>query len=123
MDKWERNGRLFLITEEKRTMPGIDFSRLRAEIPMEQVLHLLRFQPAKHTGNQWYGCCPLHDCASSRRRAFSVNVETGRYYCHECKSYGNQLELWATMTGLPFRDAAIDLCHAMGREVPWIHRW
>ena len=26
-------------------MPGIDFDRLRREIPMEDVLHLIDFQP------------------------------------------------------------------------------
>jgi len=26
-------------------MPGIDFDRLRREIPMEDVLHLIGFQP------------------------------------------------------------------------------
>ena len=38
-----------------RTMPGVDFNRLRAEITMEQVLDLLGFQPSQRTGDQWYG--------------------------------------------------------------------
>lgn len=104
-------------------MPGVDFNRLRADITMEEVLNLLRFQPSKQSGNQWYGCCPLHHCSSSRSRVFSVNVATGRYYCHQCKSHGNQLELWATVTNLSLHQAAIDLCETLGREVPWITRW
>ena len=104
-------------------MPGVDFDRLRTEVMMEQVLHLLGFEASNRTGVQWYGSCPLRDCASSRRHSFSVNVALGRYSCHRCRSQGNQLELWAAATKLPLHQAAIDLCHRLGRDVPWIRRW
>jgi len=104
-------------------MPGIDFDRLRREIPMEDVLHLIGFQPCQTTGDQWYGGCPLHGSTVDRARHFSVNVATGRYSCHKCHSYGNQLELWAAYIKKPLHPAMIDLCHALGREVPWILRW
>jgi CHC2 zinc finger len=103
-------------------VPGIDFNRLRAEITMEQVLNLLGFQPARRTGDQWYGCCPLHGSTSGRCQCFSVNVAISRYCCHRCHSQGNQLELWAAAGKLPLYQAAIDLCHALGREVPWLYR-
>ena len=101
-------------------MPGVDFDRLRAEITMAQVLHLLAFEPVSCSGPQWYGCCPLHESPSKRRRSFSVNVALGRYYCHRCHSHGNQLELWAAATKLPLHPAAIDLCRRLGRDVHWI---
>jgi len=104
-------------------MPGVDFDRLRAEITMQQVLQLLGFEPARCPGDQWYGRCPLRDCPPSRRPCFSVNVAIGRYYCHRCHRHGHQIELWAAATGLRLYPAAIDLCAALGREVPWIHRW
>jgi DNA primase len=103
-------------------MPGVDFDRLRTQITMEQVLDLLGFEPCQRTGDQWYGCCPLHNSASGRR-CFSVNVAIGRYRCHQCHSQGHQLELWAAATKLSLYQAAIDLCLAMGEEVPRIHRW
>ena len=53
----------------------------------------------------------------------SVKVALGRYYCHRCRSRGNQLELWAAAQGLPLHPAAIDLCSQLGREGPWIQRW
>jgi hypothetical protein len=90
---------------------------------MEQVLNLLGFEPSHRRGEQWYGPCPLHDSTARRSRQFSVNVAIGRYHCHHCHSRGNQLELWAAATKLPLYQAAIDLCHALGREVPWIRRW
>jgi DNA primase len=103
-------------------MPGVDFNVLRAEITTEQVLRLLGFEPSARCGVQWYGACPLHQSARRRTRCFSVNVATGRYYCHRCKSHGNQLELWATVIKLPIHQAAIELCGRLGREVPWIRR-
>jgi hypothetical protein len=90
---------------------------------MEQVLNLLGFQPSHRTGDQWYGCCPVQNCTSHRGRCFSVNVAMGRYHCHKCHSQGNQLELWAAATKVPLYPAAIELCHALGQEVPWLHRW
>jgi hypothetical protein len=104
-------------------MPGIDFERLRREIPMEDVLHLIGFQPCQTTGDQWYGGCPLHGSTADRARHFSVNVASRRYCCHKCRSRGNQLELWAAYIQKPLHPAMIDLCHALGREIPWIRRW
>lgn len=104
-------------------MPGIDFAVLRREITMEQVLNLLEFEPTQRTGDQWYGGCPVHGSTSSRTRHFSVNVAKRRYCCHKCHSQGNQLELWAAVTKRDLHPAMIDLCQALGREVPWVRRW
>jgi DNA primase len=104
-------------------MPGIDFNKLRAEVTMEQVLDLIHFEPTRTRGNQWRGPCPIHRSGSPRSRSFSVNLSTRRYYCHKCRCKGNQIEFWAQIKRLPIYDAAIDLCAALGREVPWIRRW
>jgi hypothetical protein len=104
-------------------MPGIDFDRLRHEIPMEQVLALIHFEPKTRTRHQWYGRCPVNPVECQRPRSFSVNVQLKRYYCHQCHSRGNQIELWAKLTNLTVYHAAIGLCRALGREVPWIRKW
>lgn len=104
-------------------MPGVDFRALRSEISMEDVLNQLGFVPASQTGNQLHGPCPVHGSTSASSRSLSVNLETRRYYCHKCQSHGNQLELWAAVHRLPIYEAAIDLCRALGRNVPWIERW
>src|SRR5262245_60154628 len=101
-------------------MPGIDFDRVRREILMEPVLNLLGFRPRNRSGERWTGRCPLHESRWRRSRSFSVNVARGRYYCQECRSHGNQLELWAAATKQSVYQAAIDLCRRLGREVPWI---
>ncbi len=104
-------------------MPGIDFHRLRREIPMEEFLNLVGFVPTHRTGDQWYGRCPLHESNSGRSRSFSVNVATRLYCCHKCRSQGNQLDLWVAFTRLPLHAASTELCHALVREIPWIYRW
>lgn len=101
-------------------MPGIDFNRLRAEITLTQVLDLLAFEPVARSGAQCYGRCPLHEAPAKGKRYFSVNLALGRYYCHRCHSHGNALELWAAATHLPLYQAALDLCHRLGREPPWL---
>lgn len=104
-------------------MPGVNFDQLRREISIEEVLSLIGFEPTRRSGNQLRGPCPVHGSTSSRSQTFSVNTETGRYYCHKCHSQGNQLELWAAVGKLSFYEATIDLCRALGREVPEITRW
>jgi len=104
-------------------MPGVDFNVLRTEITMEEVLNQLGFQATSRSGSQLHGPCPIHGSTSLRSRTFSVNLATGRYYCHKCHSRGNQLELWAAVHKLSLYEAAVDLCRALAREVPWIHQW
>jgi hypothetical protein len=50
-------------------------------------------------------------------------LDAARYYCHKCHSRGNQLELWAAVHRLTIYAATIDLCRALGKEVPYINRW
>jgi DNA primase len=104
-------------------MPGIDFNRLRHEITMEQVLDLLGFEGIRRRADQWYGYCPLHESEPKHRRTFSVNVAMNCYYCHKCRSRGDQFKLWAEAIKMPLHPAVIDLCHRLGLEIPWIHRW
>jgi hypothetical protein len=105
-------------------MPGVDFERIRGVVTREPVLNLLGFEPTSRSGTQWYGRCPLQDCGTDRpRRSFWVNVASGRYGCHRCRSHGNPLELWAAATQQSMYQAAIDLCRRLDCEIPWIRRW
>ena len=104
-------------------MAGIDFNALRNTITMEEVLNRIGFEPVSRTGDQLHGPCLVHGSSSPQSTTFSVNLRMGRYYCHKCQSKGNQLELWAAVHQLAIYDAAVDLCRALGRDVPWIKRW
>jgi DNA primase len=103
-------------------LPGVDFDVLRTQITMKQVLDQLGFQSTARSGHQLHGPCPVHGSTSTGSRTFSVNLESGRYYCHKCHSHGNPLELWAAVHQLGLYEAALDLCRALGRDVPWIKR-
>lgn len=103
-------------------MPGINFQKLRDEISMKRVLDLLSFQCTRRRGNQWYGYCPLHESEPKHRTAFSVNLAMHCYYCHKCKSGGDQFTLWAKATQTPIRQATINLCDQLRQDVPWIRR-
>jgi hypothetical protein len=103
-------------------VPGVAFDRMRVESTIQQVLQLLGFEPNRCHGDPWYGHCPLRDCPPRRRACFSVNVAPGRHYCHRCGRHGHQFELWAEAAGLLLYPAAIHLCAALGRDMPWIQR-
>lgn len=111
------------ITGLGQIMAGVDFHALRNEITMEQVLNRIGFEPSSRSGDQLHGPCPVHGSSSPQSRSFSVNLKSGRYYCHKCHSQGNQLELWAAVYHQSIYDAALDLCRTLGRETPWIKRW
>lgn len=104
-------------------MPGVDFNRLRSEITMQQVLDEIGFRATHRDGDQLRGPCLVHGSKSPNSRAFSVSLREARYYCHKCKSHGNQLELYAAVKDTTVYQAAVDLCRALGRDVPWIRRW
>ena len=90
----------------------IDFRRLRNQVKMECVLDELGYLASLHgTGPQRRGPCPLHDDPHERHRCFSVHLKKGVFRCFhpECRAHGNVLDLWARHTGLPLREASVDL--------------
>ena len=105
-------------------MPGIDFDRLRREITMEQVLNLLGFEPSQRTGR------PMVRTLSLAR----LDVRTSPLLLRERGHRPLLLPqvpqprqpartLGRRTSKQPLHPATIDLCRALGREVPWIHRW
>ena len=103
-------------------MPGIRFAEVRAQIPLAEVLALIGFTPARMLGDQVRGPCPVHRSASLRSRSFSAHLKRHVYHCFTCGSSGNQLDLYAAVTGLSLFDAAVSLCVRLHRDVPWAPR-
>ena len=101
-------------------MPGIDFAAVRASASMAEVLDLLAFVPRETSGDQVRGPCPVHRSATPAGRSFSVNLKLNIYKCFKCGSSGNQLDLYAAVTGLSLYEAAVTLCEQLHREVPWL---
>ena len=101
-------------------MPGIHFAEVRALIPLAEVLDLVGFTPSRVTGDQVRGPCPVHRSASPRSRSFSAHLRRHVYRCFTCGASGNQLDLYAAVTGLSLFDAAVTLCASLHRDVPWV---
>jgi DNA primase len=104
-------------------MPSINYGALRRKVPIRRVLELVNFQPSSRRGDQWRGACPLpqHPATEKRDPTFSVNIQRNIYYCHRCKTGGNQLELWAAMIHCGIYDAAVDLCHKLHIDIKQFH--
>ena len=101
-------------------MPGIRFPEVRAKITIGEVLGLVGFVASETSGDQLRGPCPVHGSGTSSSRCFSANLRLQVYRCFQRGSCGNQLDLYASVTGLSLFDAAVELCQRLGREVPWV---
>ncbi len=101
--------------------PGklIDFAKVRSLIPMNDVLTLLNWEPSSIKGPQLRGTCLLPNCSSRSRQTFGVHLEKQAWHCFACGRHGNQLDLWAMITGHDLYHATIDLCHRFGKPVPY----
>ena len=104
-------------------MPGIRFAEVRALVSLADVLGLVGFSAREASHGQVRGPCPVHRPASSRSRSFSANLQRQVYRCFRCGSSGNQLDLYAAVTGLSLFEAALALCERLHHDVPWVERW
>lgn len=52
----------------------------------------------KVTGEQKYACCPLH---AEKTASFTVNEDTGEWYCHGCGKGGSEVEFIEEYYGVP----------------------
>lgn len=80
---------------------------------MNAVLELLDWTPVSQNGSQLRGPCPIHKSSSEKSRSFSVNVEKQAFQCFGCGKKGNQLDLFAAVTGLPLLEAAWTLAERL----------
>jgi DNA primase len=99
-------------------MPGIDFTALRRQIRLGQVLELLDFVPVARRGAQVRGPCPVHRSHTPRSRVFAAHLERHCWHCFCCGAGGNALDLWVAVTKLPVYEAALDLCRRLHLDVP-----
>jgi hypothetical protein len=92
--------------------PKVDFSFLRQQVTMTQVLeHLGLLDQLRGSGPQRRGPCPVHSHPADRDRTFSVHLGKNAFRCFQadCGVKGNVLDLWAAIHRLPLYDAALHL--------------
>lgn len=97
--------------------PRVDFTFVREQVTMEQVLRHLGLLDGLHgRGRQRRGCCPLHGGTSAKDRTFSVHLGKHVFQCFQadCGAKGNVLDLWSALHRLPLYDAALHLAETFG---------
>jgi len=99
-------------------MPGIDFTLLRQQISLTQVLDLVGFTATTRRGSQLRGPCPVHRSASPRSRSFAAHLEKCCWHCFGCGAGGNALDLYLAVTKLPIYEGARELCARLQIAVP-----
>lgn len=99
---------------------GIDYAAVRQQISISQVLREIGWEPVKASGTQIRGPCPVHKSSREKSRIFSVNTQRNIWKCFKCDDGGNQLDLYAAVTGLPIYQACLELCEKLGIEPPWM---
>jgi DNA primase len=102
-------------------MSGIDYREVRARIPMSRVLELLAYQPKTRKGHQLRGPCPIHGSSNPHSDVFAAHLGKQVYYCHHCRSGGDQLKLWQAIQKQPLYWATLKLCQATQIEPPWLN--
>jgi DNA primase len=98
-------------TEPPGDSAVIDFTQIKRQLPMIQVLDQLGLLPRlRGRGPQRRCTCPIHR-GDARGRTFSVNLDEGVYYCHDpsCGKKGDVIDLWAGVHGMSLREVARDL--------------
>lgn len=84
----------------------IDFKEVKEKVSLEEVAHRLNL-PLKPSGDQFRGCCPL--CDGDDPRSFVITPSRGLYYSFCCEAGGDQISLYATVKGIPLKQAAKEL--------------
>lgn len=97
-------------------MAGINFAAVKELVPLSVGLDLVGYDGGSR------GPCPVHGSTSEHSRTFSVDHDSGVWYCHKCKAGGSVLDLVARCNGVTIFEAARQLCEAAAVEVPWVGR-
>ena len=87
------------------------------------VYYASRAPKVRQHGHEWRGPCPIH---SGTGNNFSVNAETGMWYCHsQCGRGGSMFDLEMELTNTDFPPAANEVRRIVGRpalrQVPVHH--
>jgi len=99
-------------------MPGIDFTLLRRQLPLTQVLDLLGFTATTRRGPQVRGPCLVHGSTTPHSRSFAAHLEKNCWHCFRCGAGGNALDLYLAVSKLPVYEGALELCGRLHVPVP-----
>jgi DNA primase len=99
-------------------MSGIDYTLLRQQLSLAQVLDLVGFTATTRRGPQRRGPCPVHGSTTPQSRSLAAHLEKNCWHCFGCGAGGNALDLYLATTRLPVYQAALELCGRLHLPVP-----
>ena len=99
-------------------MPGIDYTLLRQQLSLAQVLDLLGFTATTRRGPHVRGPCPVHGSKAPKSRSFAADLEKHCWRCFGCGAGGNALDLYLAVTRLPVYEGALELCARLHVPAP-----
>ena len=77
------------------------------------VYYAARAPKVRQNGREWRGPCPIHSGTGDN---FTVNAETGMWYCHsQCGRGGSMFDLEMDLTSTDFPPAANEVRRVVGR--------
>ena len=73
-----------------------------------------RYVELKRNGPRWMAPCPFHQ---ETKPSFSINEETGLFYCFGCHASGDLFDFYGRINGLDFRECLEQLAAEAGIEL------
>jgi len=73
-----------------------------------------RYVDLRRNGPRWMACCPFHQ---ETKPSFSINEESGLFYCFGCQATGDLFEFYGRINGLDFRECLEQLATEAGIEL------
>lgn len=95
-------------------IPESDIDRVRAATDL--VALASERMALKRSGRRFVGRCPFHD---EKTPSFSINPETGLYYCFGCGASGNVFQFLMGLDAMSFTDAVEALARRSGISITY----
>ncbi|MDR2695644.1 MAG: DNA primase, partial [Deltaproteobacteria bacterium] len=73
-----------------------------------------RYVELKRNGPRWMAPCPFHQ---ETRPSFSINEESGLFYCFGCQASGDLFDFYGRINGLDFRECLEQLAAEAGIDL------
>ena len=73
-----------------------------------------RYVALKRNGPRWMAPCPFHQ---ETKPSFSINEETGLFYCFGCQASGDMFDFYGRINGLDFRECLEQLAAEAGVDL------
>ena len=73
-----------------------------------------RYVALKRNGTRWMAPCPFHQ---ETKPSFTINEETGLFYCFGCQAKGDLFDFYGRINGLDFRECLEQLATEAGIEL------